>query len=75
MVEQPLLGWAGRNAYLTAKQEKDRIEVYAKDLLWLIAKRNYTGLKQPSDIYYNRDKTDVRTAKQIADDVVKKLRR
>ena len=73
MVEQPLLGWAGRFAYLTAWLERANIELYAMDLVYLIAKKSYDGLKQPSDLYYKRAKIDNRTGKQIIEDLVKNL--
>jgi len=44
------------------------------DLLWLLAKRHYNGLPQPSDIANETRKKDNRTAKQIKNDIIKKLR-
>ena len=73
MVEQPLLGWAGRFAYLTAKYEKDSIGLYAMDMIWLMAKRNYDGLKQPSSLYFQTKKTDRRGKRQIIADILKSL--
>ena len=59
---------------MSAKLEEKQVDIYAMDLLWLIAKRNYDGLKQPSDLYFNRDKkTDKRTKQQIIDDLLKGL--
>lgn len=43
------------------------------DLIWLLAKVNYDGLKQPSDIYYKKNKVDRRSGKQIAKDLIKGL--
>lgn len=73
MVEQPLLGWAGRYAYLTAKLERANIELYAMDLVYLIAKKSYNGLKQPSDLYFRKKKVDRRTSKQIIADLIRNL--
>lgn len=73
MVEQPLLGWAGRFAYLTAKFERANIELYAMDLVYLIAKKDYNGLRQPSDLYFHKKKVDKRTGKQIIEDLIKNL--
>lgn len=43
------------------------------DLLWLLAKRHYNGLPQPSDVANETKKKDKRTAKQIESDTLKKL--
>ena len=67
------MGWAGRFAYLNAKLERANIELYAMDLIYLIAKRNYNGLRQPSDLYFQRKKVDRRTGKQIIEDLMKNL--
>lgn len=73
LVEQPLLGWAGRNAYLLAKDEQKQFDLYQMDLIWLLTKKSYTGLSQPSEMYYKRSKADNRSGKQIAEDLIKKL--
>ena len=72
MVEQPLLGWAGRFAYLTAKFERSTIELYTMDLVYFIAKLNYDGLKRPSDLYFKKKK-DERSGKQIVQDLLDNL--
>ena len=44
------------------------------DMLYLLTKRYYDGLKIPSDIYYQREKkADKRSAKQIIEDTLKGL--
>ena len=73
MVEHPQLEWTGRFAYLAARYERDSIDLYVKDLIWLIAKKSYDGLKQPSDIYHNRNRTDTRGKSQIVNDILKHL--
>lgn len=67
------MGWAGRISYLAAKHERAQIELYGMDLLWLMAKRYYTGLQQPSDLYYKRKKVDKRSKEQIIRDMIKGL--
>ena len=67
------MGWAGRLAYLTAKDEQKRVELYEADLLWLMVSRNYDDLPRPSAIYRGNVKKDSRTAKQIQNDILKKL--
>lgn len=64
------MGWAGRLSYLAAKHERKQVELYGLDLVWLLAKRYYSGLQQPTDIYYKRKTEDKRTAEQIVDDVI-----
>ena len=44
------------------------------DLLWSLARRNYTGdLPMPSEIWNNTNKIDRRTGKQIISDLINKL--
>lgn len=71
--EVPLFDWNGRIAYITAKAEKERLKIYAYDLLWAAVKNNYRDLPMPSEIANNRKRTDTRTAKQIIEDLVKDL--
>ena len=40
------------------------------DLLWLLAKRHYEKLPQPSEVYTKKHVTDTRTAEQIVDDII-----
>lgn len=47
--------------------------MYAMDLIYLIAKKDYNGLRKPSDLYYHRKKIDRRNSKQIIDDLIKNL--
>lgn len=46
--------------------------MYGMDLLWLIAKKSYNGLPQPSEIASGK-KRDTRSAEQIKNDILKKL--
>ena len=73
LVEHDQLDWNGRIAYIGAKAEQRRTEVYAMDLVWLIAKRYYTGLPQPSEVDDGNRKEDRRSAEQIKKDLLKKL--
>ena len=56
-----------------AKAEQRRTELYAMDLVWLIAKRNYDNLPQPSEIDNEHRKNDTRSADKIKKDLLKKL--
>lgn len=67
------MGWAGRLAYLSAKEEQKRVELYEADLLWLMVSRYYEDLPRPSTVYHKNVKVDKRTAKQIQNDILKKL--
>ena len=58
---------------MSAKAEKRRLDMYQMDLLWLLAKRHYDNLPKPSDIEYESVVRDMRTAKQIQEDIIKKL--
>ena len=58
-------------AYLSAKIKEKQLQVYSMDLLWAVASRYYDSLKKPSDIYYGIK--DRRSAKQIMNDIVRKL--
>lgn len=62
------MSWAARRQYLAAKAERTRLEHYAMDLLWLLAKRNYEDLPQPSKIAAGRPVRDTRSGQQILDD-------
>lgn len=59
--------------YLLAKSEEKEFEIYQADLLWLIAKRYYSDLPQPSEVYHKKYKRDTRTAEQILEDTIKSL--
>lgn len=65
--------WDARFMYMSAKSEQKRLELYQMDLLWLIAKRWYPNLAQPSDVADDRKMKDTRTAKQIQDDILRQL--
>ena len=72
LTETQLDSWSARMAYLEVKAENRRLELYQMDLLWLLAKRHYENLPQPSDIA-TADRKDKRTARQIEIDTLKKL--
>ena len=58
---------------MMAKVEKRRLELYQMDLIWLLAKKYYNGLPQPSEIEYEKHTKDTRSAKQIQQDILKRL--
>ena len=43
------------------------------DLLWLAVKKRYPSLPQPSKLADDRKMKDTRTAKQIKEDLLRKL--
>ena len=73
LAEVSLDSWEARYTYLSAKAEKRRVEMYQMDLLWLIAKRWYPNIPQPSDIENERHVRDNRSAEQIKADIQKRL--
>lgn len=73
LTETSLDSWEARVPYLSAKAEKRRLDMYQMDLLWLLVKRHYDNLPKPSDIEYESVVRDMRTAKQIQEDIIKKL--
>lgn len=74
LVEHPHLDWNGRLNYLAAQNEVRQIELYSMDLVWSLAKRNYSGdIPMPSEIWNNRNKIDRRSGKQIVNDLISKL--
>ena len=73
-MEQPQLDWNGRINYLLARHEAKQIDLYAMDLLWSLAKRNYSGdIPMPSEIYNGQEKIDRRSGKQIINDLLDRL--
>lgn len=78
LVDHPFLeSWDARYAYLIAKAEERRLRLYEMDLEWLNVKRLYENLPRPSEIATKKPqkvKKDNRTAQQIKDDIVRKLR-
>lgn len=72
LVETQPMPWPARFTYLAAREERERLEDYAKDLLWLAVKSRYKDLPQPSKVAQGKAR-DTRTAKQIAADIVRKL--
>lgn len=73
LAETTLDSWDARRNYLVAKSEQERLELYNMDLLWLLAKRYYQNLPQPSDVAESRRVSDIRTAKQIQQEIVRQL--
>lgn len=73
LVEHDQLDWSGRVAYIGAKAEQRRTELYAMDLVWLMAKMHYNNLPQPSEVENENRKDDRRSAEQIKKDLLKKL--
>ena len=57
---------------MSAKDQEKQLQLYGMDLLWLIAKRNYDGLKQPSEIF-KETHTAKQTAKQIKEHILERL--
>jgi hypothetical protein len=57
---------------MSAKSREKQIQIYGMDLLWLIAKRYYDGLTQPSDLY-KEQKEQKQTAKQIKEYILARL--
>ena len=74
LTEQTHLEWKGRMAYMAAKFEKRRTELYAMDLVWMIARRYY-DIQTPQPTRYELDykPADRRTSAQIKQDLLKKL--
>lgn len=56
--------------YLSAKAEVRRVEIYAMDLLWSIARRNYSSdIPLPSEVAANK-RQDKRSAQQVIEDTI-----
>lgn len=73
LVEHPELDWRGRVTYLLAKDEIRQLELYAMDMLWVIARKQLaTDILMPSEIWADKKK-DMRSGKQIMEDLYKKL--
>ena len=75
LVEQPQLEWNGRSAYMLAKLEERKTDLYIGDLVWMLVKTKYDVSKAPTPTEYEfkLKKNDTRTAKQIKDSIMKKL--
>lgn len=68
------MGWIPRINYLTAKDGQMKVELYAMDLLWSLAKRNYQGdIPMPSELWNDKNKIDRRSGKQIMNDLIEGL--
>lgn len=73
LTEQTHLDWRGRMAYLSAKAELRRTELYTMDMVWLLAKKYYEiSSPQPSKLETEHKPVDRRNASQIKDDMLKK---
>lgn len=80
LVEHADLDWRGRFEYLLAVANKRRTDLYAMDLICLIARGlsakwggTFNGTF-PSDLEYDIKTQDNRSAKQIAQGILKRLR-
>lgn len=70
-MEHPALEWISRINYLEAKDEQAKVNLYAMDLLWSIARRNYQNdIPMPSEVWNGKNKTDRRSGKQIVQDLM-----
>lgn len=65
---------------MRALTERRRVDVYAMDMIWRIARTlsarwggNFTG-DSPSCMEYELDRNDTRTAQQIKNDLLRKLK-
>ena len=75
LVEQPQLTWPGRIAYVRAKEEQRRTELYAMDLVWLLAKARYQNFDKPTPSEIERrEPVDTRSAQEIQNDLLKRLK-
>ena len=74
LAEQPNLDWRGRAMYLNAKLERRRTELYAMDLLWMLARTKYEiETPTPSQIEAGyKTKSDARTYDDIRAELRKK---
>ena len=74
LTEQTHLDWRGRIAYIGAKMERRKTELYAMDLVWMLA-RKYYDIQMPQPTKYELDHTpaDKRSGAQIAQDLLKKI--
>ena len=60
---------------MVAKSEKRRTELYAMDLIWLLARKYYDiSTPQPSKTETEHKPEDRRTGAQITNDLLKKLK-
>lgn len=74
LAENPFLDWKGRQAYMAAKFEERRTNLYIGDLIWLIAKTKYDiSSPSPSEVELKRHNADRRSAKEITEALLKKL--
>ena len=66
--------WPARFAYLAARQDNKRIEMYCWDLVWKLVTAHFDGdIPMPSEINGIKKQKDTRTAKQIFEDVINGL--
>lgn len=67
------MNWNGRIAYMNAKGRERQIQLYGLDLLWLLTKRYYDDLPQPSEIANSDNRQPGRSAQSIKDEIIEKL--
>ena len=67
-----MLDWAGRSAYMNAKGRERQVQLYGLDLLWLLAKRYYDNLPQPSELA-NNDRRPEQTAAEVKNQILERL--
>jgi hypothetical protein len=79
LVEQPHLDWDGRGEYLRARLEKRAVDLYASDMIWMLAKAYLMrhgcdfDVPSPSSREYKKEEKDSRSAQEIKDQLLKKL--
>ena len=75
LTEQTHLDWRGRVAYIAAKIEQRKTELYAMDLLWMLVKTKYEiTFPSPSEMELNPKKADRRSSKEIMASLTERLK-
>ena len=76
LVEQPHLEWKGRIAYLSAKLEERKTELYIGDLVYLLVKSKYDvgSAPCPTDYEFKQVRRDTRSTEQIKNSILQKLK-
>lgn len=67
------MSWTARLNYLAVIAERDRLNNYAMDLLWLAVKNRYEDLPQPSMVAAGKAFRDQRTSREILADTRRKF--
>lgn len=67
------MNWNGRIAYMKAKGREKQIQLYGLDLLWLLAKRYYDNLPQPSELANSDNLQPGQSAQSIKNEIIEKL--